>query len=71
MRRITMTQDLLSAHGVEGESRPPMTYERIQQVMGCVRALEEELKSAGAWLFGGRLHDPGPPPSCACPAARC
>ena len=23
-----------------------------------VRALEEEMKSAGAWVFGGRLHQP-------------
>jgi hypothetical protein len=54
-----MTQYLLSAHSVDGEAGEPMTGEQMQQVMGCVRALEEELKSAGAWLFGGRLHEPG------------
>jgi hypothetical protein len=59
MRRITMTQYLLSAHSVEGESRPPMTDEEIQQSYKEVRALEEEMKSADAWLFGGRLHEPG------------
>src|SRR5216684_4920 len=59
MRRITMTQYLLSAHSVEGESRAPMTDEEIQQSYKEVRALEEEMKSAGAWLFGGRLHEPG------------
>jgi hypothetical protein len=54
-----MTQYLLSAHSVDGEPREPMTDEQMQQVMAGVRALEEELKSAGAWLFGGRLHEPG------------
>jgi hypothetical protein len=59
MRRITMTQYLLSAHSVEGEPRAPMTDEEIQQSYKQVRILEEEMKSAGAWLFGGRLHEPG------------
>src|SRR5260370_10244583 len=27
--------------------------------MGRVRVLEEELKSTGSWVFGGRLHEPG------------
>jgi hypothetical protein len=57
-RRITMAQYLLSAHSVEGEAREPMTNEEMQQVMGRVSALEEEMKSAGAWVFGGRLHQP-------------
>ena len=50
---------MLSVHSVEGESRAPMTDEEIQQSYKEVRALEEEMKSAGAWLFGGRLHEPG------------
>jgi len=53
-----MPQYLLSAHSVEGEAREPMTDEEMQQVMERVGALEEEMKSAGAWVFGGRLHDP-------------
>jgi hypothetical protein len=53
-----MTQYLLSAHSVEGEARDPMTEEEMQQVTKHVRLLEEEMKSAGAWVFGGRLHKP-------------
>ena len=53
-----MTQYLLSAHSVEGEARDPMTDEEMQQSYKQVGILEEEMKSAGAWLFGGRLHEP-------------
>ena len=53
-----MAQYLLSVHTVEGEARDPMTGEEMQQFMGRVGVLEEELKSAGAWLFGGALHGP-------------
>jgi hypothetical protein len=35
-----------------------MSDEEMQQLMGRVGALEEEMKSAGAWVFGGRLHQP-------------
>jgi hypothetical protein len=54
----TMTQYLLSVHSVEGEARDPMTQEEMQQFMERVGVLEEEMKSAGAWLFGGALHGP-------------
>jgi hypothetical protein len=53
-----MTQYLLSVHTVEGAVHEPMTDEQIQQSMKDVRSLEAEMKSAGAWLFGGRLHQP-------------
>ncbi|WP_329045683.1 YciI family protein [Amycolatopsis sp. NBC_01488] len=53
-----MTQYLLSAHSVEGEVRAPMTEEQMRQTYTQVMALEAELKSAGAWVFGGRLHEP-------------
>jgi hypothetical protein len=53
-----MAQYLLSAHSVEGEAREPMTDEEMKEVMMRVGALEEEMKSAGAWVFGGRLHGP-------------
>ena len=53
-----MTQYLLSAHSVEGEARDPMTDEEIQQMTTHVGALEEEMRSAGAWVFTGRLHAP-------------
>ena len=53
-----MTHYLLSVHSVEGETREPMNAEEMQQVMHHVAVLEEEMRSAGAWVFGGRLHDP-------------
>ena len=53
-----MAQYLLSVHSVEGEARDPMTDEEMQQSWKQIQLLNEELKSAGAWLFSGRLHDP-------------
>src|SRR6266851_6163458 len=53
-----MTHYLLSAHSVEGEVREPMTEAEIRRVIGQVRSLEAEMKSSGAWVFGGRLHQP-------------
>ena len=52
-----MTQYLLSVHSVEGEARDPMTEEEMRQFMERVSVLEEEMKSTGAWLFGGALHE--------------
>ena len=52
-----MAKYLLSVHSVEGEAGDPMTEEEMQRLMGRVGALEEEMKSAGAWLFGGALHE--------------
>jgi hypothetical protein len=49
---------LLSVHSVEGEARDPMTDEEMQQSWMQIHALEEEMRSAGAWVFSGRLHDP-------------
>ena len=53
-----MARYLLSVHSVEGEARDPMTQEQMQQFMKQIGALEEEMKSAGAWVFSGRLHEP-------------
>jgi hypothetical protein len=53
-----MPQYLLSAHSVEGQAREPMTQEEMTSLMGRIQALEEEMKSAGAWIFGGRLDQP-------------
>ena len=53
-----MAQYLLSMHRVEGEAREPMTQDEMQLFMKRVGVLEEEMKSAGAWLFSGRLHEP-------------
>ncbi|HEY2307790.1 MAG TPA: YciI family protein [Streptosporangiaceae bacterium] len=54
-----MTQYLLSVHSVDGEAGEPMTAEQMRQVYQQVMALQAEMKSAGAWVFGGRLHEPG------------
>jgi hypothetical protein len=53
-----MVQYMLSAHSVDGEAREPMTEEEMQQLQERIGALQEEMKSAGAWVFGGRLHEP-------------
>jgi hypothetical protein len=59
-----MTQYLLSVHSVdsvdsvEGDAREPMTPEQMQQSMEQVFALQDEMKAAGAWVFGGRLTEP-------------
>jgi hypothetical protein len=57
-RRINVAHYLLSAHSVEGEAREPMAEDAMQRVMARVRALEDDMKSTGAWVFGGRLHAP-------------
>jgi hypothetical protein len=53
----TMAKYLLSVHSVEGEAGDPMSEQEMQQFMGRVGVLEEEMKAEGAWLFGGALHD--------------
>lgn len=53
-----MTRYLLSVHTVEGEAREPMTDEEMQQSYKQVLLIEEDMKSAGAWVFSGRLHEP-------------
>src|SRR5947208_16826857 len=53
-----MAQYLLSVHSVEGEVGAPMTDEEMQQSWKEIQVLNEELKSAGAWVFGGALHEP-------------
>jgi hypothetical protein len=53
-----MPQYLLSVHNVAGEVGEPMTDEETQQSWKQIQALNEEMKSAGAWVFGGALHEP-------------
>ncbi len=52
-----MPRYLLSVHSVDGEAREPMTDEQMQHSWMAIQALETEMKSAGAWVFSGRLHD--------------
>ncbi|MEV0288649.1 MULTISPECIES: YciI family protein [unclassified Kribbella] len=54
-----MNQYLLSVYEVDGQAAPaPSSPEEMQAFMGRVIALEEELDSAGAFVFGGALHGP-------------
>ncbi len=53
-----MAQYLLSVHSIEGEVGDPMTDEEMQQSWKEIQVLNEELRSAGAWVFGGALHGP-------------
>ncbi len=56
-----MAQYLLSVHTVDGEVGDvgdPMTDEEMQQSWKQIQVLNEELRSAGAWVFGGALHEP-------------
>lgn len=49
----TMKQYLLSMLQPEGEAPPPAFLARV---MRDVEAIRQELKSTGAWVFGGGLH---------------
>jgi hypothetical protein len=53
-----VSQYLLSVHSVAGEVMEPMTDEERQQSWAQMNALNDELKSTGAWVFGGALHAP-------------
>jgi hypothetical protein len=50
-----MKQYLLSIYQPDGEPPPPQELEKITR---DVRAVEEEMQAAGAWVFSGGLHDP-------------
>jgi hypothetical protein len=39
-------------------ARVPMTDEEMQRSHQRLRSLEQDLKSTGAWVFSGRLHEP-------------
>lgn len=53
-----MAKYLLSVHTVEGQGRQPMTDEERQQSFKELGVIEEEMQSAGAWVFSARLHEP-------------
>jgi len=52
-----MPHYLLSAFAVDGATPEPGTDEQMQHSWRQIQALETEMKSAGAWVFSGRLHD--------------
>ena len=53
-----MAKYFLSVQSVEGEVGEPMTDEEMQQSWKQIQVLNEEMKSAGAWVFTGALHEP-------------
>ncbi len=57
-KEATMAKYLLSVQSVEGEVGDPMTEEEMQQSWKQIQVLNEEMRSAGAWVFGGALHEP-------------
>jgi hypothetical protein len=50
-----MKQYLLSVYQPEGDPPPP---EVLDPIMRDVNAFNDELKTAGAWVFAGGLHAP-------------
>lgn len=50
-----MTQYLLSVYYPEGSVQPPP--DELAKIGTDVQAVHEELMAAGAWVFGGGLHD--------------
>jgi hypothetical protein len=53
-RRTTMKQYLLAIYQPDG---PPPEDLDLDAIMRDVRALQDEMKEAGAWVFGAGLHD--------------
>ena len=53
-----MAKYLLSVHSVEGEVGGPTTDAEMQRYMEQIHVLEDEMKAAGTWVFGGALHEP-------------
>ena len=53
-----MAKYLLSTYSVEGAVREPMPQEEMQKSWKQISTLEQEMKSGGAWVFSGRLHEP-------------
>lgn len=51
-----MTRYLLSVYQPYGEGPPP---ENLDEIMGDVAAVTEEMQAAGVWVFAGGLHPPG------------
>jgi hypothetical protein len=51
-----MKQYMLSVHSVEGSAPPPP--ETVQQMYRDVAAFNDEVRTAGAWVFAGGLHPP-------------
>jgi hypothetical protein len=53
-----MARYLLSVHSVAGEAARPMSAEQMQEFMRRVAELEQEMTSADALVYSGRLRGP-------------
>lgn len=53
-----MPQYLLTLHSSTSEQSPQMTQKEIEQSWADIHAVNEALKSGGAWVYGGKLDDP-------------
>ena len=53
-----MTRYMLSVHSVASDTHEPMPAEEMQHSWQEIQKIEAEMKSSGAWVFSGRLHDP-------------
>jgi hypothetical protein len=53
-----MAQYMLSVHSGADEAGAPMTEEEMRQSYQQIGVLEAEMKSGGAWVYSGRLHEP-------------
>jgi hypothetical protein len=54
-----MPHYLLAAHSTPDRPREPMSEDEIREATGRVMALEAQMRSASALVFGGRLDPPG------------
>ncbi len=54
-----MAKYLLSVHTSDGDAREPMSEEEQARSWQEMQALEADLQSSGAWVFSGRLAEPG------------
>jgi len=48
----------LSVPSGGGAPRPQMSDEQMRESWQRINTLNDELRAAGAWVFGGRLHEP-------------
>lgn len=53
-----MPHYMLAAHTREGEPENATTAEDRQHSWEQIGRLEQEMKSAGVWVFSARLHEP-------------
>jgi hypothetical protein len=51
-----MTHYMLAVHSGNDTGRETVSPEAMQESWKRIQAIEEDLKTSGAWLFSGRLH---------------